>query len=76
MDRIGGSMECGAGGVEYAAGYIADLLLLQENPRRRNFWHNVEDYISERTTSLFSHGICPSCMALHVESQLEPSSRE
>jgi PAS domain S-box-containing protein len=41
-----------------------------------NFWHNVEDYISQHTTSLFSHGICPDCMALHVESNLEPSGHE
>jgi PAS domain S-box-containing protein len=40
-----------------------------------NFWHNVEDYISKHTTSLFSHGICPTCMELHVESELEPSTR-
>jgi PAS domain S-box-containing protein len=36
-----------------------------------NYWHNVEDYISEHTTSLFSHSICPSCMATHVEPQLK-----
>lgn len=35
-----------------------------------NYWHNVEDYISEHTTSLFSHSICPSCMVTHVEPQL------
>jgi PAS domain S-box-containing protein len=39
-----------------------------------NFWHNVEDYISQHTTSLFSHGICPTCMAAHAESELEPSA--
>ena len=27
-----------------------------------NYWHTVEDYLSLHTTSLFSHGICPSCM--------------
>jgi PAS domain S-box-containing protein len=41
-----------------------------------NFWHNVEDYISQHTTSLFSHGICPTCMATHSESELEPSSHD
>jgi PAS domain S-box-containing protein len=41
-----------------------------------NYWLNVEDYISHHTTSLFSHGICPSCMKLHVEAQLEQSERE
>jgi PAS domain S-box-containing protein len=27
-----------------------------------NYWHTVEDYLSLHTSTLFSHGICPSCM--------------
>jgi PAS domain S-box-containing protein len=34
-----------------------------------NYWHTVEDYISEHTASRFSHGICPSCLAKHAEPQ-------
>jgi hypothetical protein len=41
-----------------------------------NYWHTVEHYISLHTASRFSHSICPSCMAAHVESQLEQSERE
>ena len=41
-----------------------------------NYWHTVESYISEHTSSRFSHGICPSCMAAHVESHHEQSERE
>ena len=26
-----------------------------------NYWHSVETYISEHTSTRFSHGICPSC---------------
>jgi PAS domain S-box-containing protein len=33
-----------------------------------NYWHTVENYISQHTTTQFSHGICPSCMATHGES--------
>ena len=29
----------------------------------RDFWHSVEDYISEHTEARFSHGICPECLA-------------
>jgi PAS domain S-box-containing protein len=36
-----------------------------------NYWHTVENYISEHTETRFSHGICPSCMATHHELQLE-----
>lgn len=32
-----------------------------------NYWHTVENYISQHTNSLFSHGICPDCMAAHVD---------
>jgi PAS domain S-box-containing protein len=41
-----------------------------------NYWHTVEDYISEHTSSRFSHGICPDCLASQVESHLEPSKSE
>ena len=32
-----------------------------------NYWHTVEDYISHHTSTLFSHGICPSCLEKHAE---------
>lgn len=28
-----------------------------------NYWHTVEGYIERHTSTLFSHGICPDCMA-------------
>ena len=27
----------------------------------QDYWHSVEEYISERTDAQFSHGICPNC---------------
>ena len=39
-------------------------------------WHTVESYISRHTSTRFSHGICPSCLASEVEPQLEQSERE
>src|ERR1700694_804660 len=41
-----------------------------------NYWHTVESYISEHTASRFSHSICPSCMAAHVESEIGQLDRE
>jgi PAS domain S-box-containing protein len=35
-----------------------------------NYWHTVETYIARHTTTLFTHGICPNCMATE-ESKLE-----
>jgi PAS domain S-box-containing protein len=31
-----------------------------------NYWHTVEEYIGRHTATLFTHGICPSCMATEV----------
>ena len=28
----------------------------------QDYWHSVEEYISERTDAQFSHGICPDCV--------------
>ena len=28
-----------------------------------NYWEQVESYIAEHTDALFTHGICPSCLA-------------
>lgn len=36
-----------------------------------NYWHTVEAYVARHTKTRFSHGICPSCLATEVESQLE-----
>ncbi len=36
-----------------------------------NYWHTVEDYISHHTTSRFSHGICPSCLAAQIKAEAE-----
>jgi PAS domain S-box-containing protein len=41
-----------------------------------DYWHSVEDYVSEHTSTRFSHGICPSCMATRVESQFRQQERE
>ena len=35
-----------------------------------NYWHTVEGYFAEHTSTRFSHGICPDCMATQVEPQL------
>lgn len=35
-----------------------------------NYWHQVEVYIGERSAARFSHGVCPSCYAKHLEPQL------
>lgn len=36
-----------------------------------NYWHGVESYISAHTNTRFSHGICPSCYAHVLETELK-----
>jgi len=36
----------------------------------KDHWHTVEEYLSRKTSTLFSHSICPSCYQVQVE-QLE-----
>lgn len=35
----------------------------------RDYWQTVESYVAEHTNTRFSHGVCPSCLAHHVEPQ-------
>jgi sigma-B regulation protein RsbU (phosphoserine phosphatase) len=37
----------------------------------RNYWQQVEGYISERSEAQFSHGICPECYAQYVQPELD-----
>ena len=41
-----------------------------------DYWHNIESYISMHTPTLFSHGICPTCMRTEIEPRLERLMRE
>jgi DNA-binding response OmpR family regulator len=37
----------------------------------RNYWRQVESYISEHSDAAFSHGICPDCYQRVVAAQLQ-----
>jgi PAS domain S-box-containing protein len=37
-----------------------------------SYWHSVEDYLSRHTSTMFSHGICPTCM----ESEFDDAAGE
>jgi DNA-binding response OmpR family regulator len=41
----------------------------------RNYWQQVEQYVTERTEARFTHGICPSCYERHVKAQRETAGR-
>jgi DNA-binding response OmpR family regulator len=37
----------------------------------KNYWHEVETYVTERSAAMFSHGICPSCRDGVLKVQLD-----
>ena len=37
----------------------------------RNYWQQVESYVSSHTDAQFSHSICPDCFEVHTRPQLE-----
>ncbi|MEI6083685.1 MAG: response regulator transcription factor [Verrucomicrobiota bacterium] len=37
----------------------------------QNYWHEVESYIGERSGTMFSHGICPTCREGVVAPQIK-----
>jgi len=37
----------------------------------KNYWQNVEEYITEHSVAQFSHGICPDCYCSHILPELE-----
>ena len=42
----------------------------------RNYWQQVEGYISDHSHAQFSHGICPECYARFVQPELDKLSGE
>jgi phosphoserine phosphatase RsbU/P len=42
----------------------------------RNYWQQVEGFISEHSEAQFSHGICPDCYAKFVKPELEASDKD
>jgi len=41
----------------------------------QNYWEQLETYLSDHTTALFSHGICPSCYQSIMKPQLEDAAK-
>jgi DNA-binding response OmpR family regulator len=37
----------------------------------RNYWEQVDAYITSHSEAQFSHGVCPDCFEIHLKPQLE-----
>ncbi|MCB5254607.1 MAG: response regulator [Candidatus Cloacimonadaceae bacterium] len=42
----------------------------------KDYWQEVEAYISEHTDTMFSHSICPDCYEAHVKPQLDKVKKD
>lgn len=42
----------------------------------RTYWSQIEQYITEHTDAVFSHGVCPACEELHVKPDHERFIRQ
>jgi len=42
----------------------------------KDYWQQVESYISDRSNAIFSHSICPACYEKHVAGEIERFKRE
>ncbi len=42
----------------------------------KDYWQDVEVYISEHTDTLFSHSICPDCYEKYVKPQMQESIKK
>jgi hypothetical protein len=38
------------------------IRIIDGNPREMKSWQPIESYITQQTTTKFSHGICPECL--------------
>jgi PAS domain S-box-containing protein len=41
-----------------------------------NYWHTVEAYISEHTSTKFSHGICPACYKSLIDREFGDTKKD
>ncbi len=42
----------------------------------QQYWTQVEQYVSENTEAVFSHGICPQCWEIHVRPDMDDLLRQ
>jgi hypothetical protein len=47
--------------MEYLEGILPICAACKKVRDSDGHWHQVEEYISERTAADFSHGVCPDC---------------
>jgi DNA-binding response OmpR family regulator len=74
-DRVS-ELEAALTRVKHLQGLLPICAYCKKIRNDRNYWQQVEGYISEHSEAQFSHGICPDCYASVVAPELEQLRRE
>ncbi len=64
-------LEAAAARVKKLEGIIPICMYCKKIRDSREIWNNIEEYISEHSDALFSHGICPHCLDQQMEKTKE-----
>ena len=59
------ALEAALGRVKQLEGIIPICMYCKKIRDDQQSWHQLETYISNHSEALFSHGICPHCLATH-----------
>lgn len=63
-------LETALGQVKQLRGLLPICMYCKKIRDDRNYWQQVETYISDHTDAEFSHGICPECYEKLMKSQI------
>jgi len=59
------SLEKALAEVKQLSGLIPICMHCKRVRDDKDFWHNVESYIAQRSEATFTHGLCPECLEKH-----------
>jgi sigma-B regulation protein RsbU (phosphoserine phosphatase) len=68
-DRVS-ELERALAGVKQLQGLLPICCYCKKIRDDRNYWQQVEGYISDHSEAQFSHGVCPACYEEHVRPEL------
>jgi len=73
LQRINDALEAALARIKRLEGTFAICMHCKSIRSDQETWQKIEEYLLEHTDALFSHGICPSCLARHYPSYGSPT---
>lgn len=68
-DRLVSELQAALADVKQLQAFLPICMYCKRIRDDRNYWQAVEVYISKHTKTMFSHGICPSCLVAHRDDE-------